>query len=98
NSLRNLPHSPSFRLCRFYRIFAIVRLLRPPMIGTLPNARPPRLGCWFPRSLLHFRSPLEDGMFYRLGHFAAYQSWLICGVWLAAGIALAVIAPAWNTQ
>ena len=37
-------------------------------------------------------------MFYRLGHFAAHQAWLICGFWLAMGVVLTCIAPAWDGQ
>ena len=37
-------------------------------------------------------------MFYRLGHFAAQKSWLICAAWLVIGAALTVVAPAWDTQ
>ncbi|MSQ95364.1 MAG: MMPL family transporter [Gemmataceae bacterium] len=37
-------------------------------------------------------------MFFRLGNFAAYRYWLICGSWLLLGIALSFIAPAWDTQ
>src|SRR5262245_25889522 len=37
-------------------------------------------------------------MFYRLGHWAAQKSWIVCAVWLALGIALTCIAPAWDTQ
>jgi RND superfamily putative drug exporter len=37
-------------------------------------------------------------MFYRLGHFAAYQSWIVCAVWLVIGVALTILAPAWDTQ
>src|SRR5438105_14751121 len=39
-----------------------------------------------------------SGMFYRLGHFAAYQSWIVCAGWLIAGVALTIVAPAWDTQ
>jgi RND superfamily putative drug exporter len=37
-------------------------------------------------------------MFYRLGHFAAYQSWIVCAAWLLIGVALSILAPAWDTQ
>lgn len=37
-------------------------------------------------------------MFYRLGHFAAYQSWIVCAAWLIVGVVLTVIAPHWDTQ
>lgn len=37
-------------------------------------------------------------MFYRLGQFAAHQSWIVCALWLAIGVALTAIAPAWDTQ
>jgi RND superfamily putative drug exporter len=37
-------------------------------------------------------------MFERLGQLAAQKSWLICVAWLFVGIALTVIAPAWDTQ
>lgn len=37
-------------------------------------------------------------MFYRLGHFAAYRSWMVCAAWLIIGVVLSVIAPAWDTQ
>ncbi len=37
-------------------------------------------------------------MFFQLGHFAAYRSWLVCAVWLVLGIALSLVAPAWDTQ
>ena len=37
-------------------------------------------------------------MFYRLGHFAAYQSWIVCATWLLIGGALSIVAPAWDTQ
>ena len=37
-------------------------------------------------------------MFYRLGRFTANQAWLICGLWLAIGITLSAIAPAWDTR
>jgi putative drug exporter of the RND superfamily len=37
-------------------------------------------------------------MFYRLGHFAAHKSWIICVTWLVIGAALTVVAPAWDTQ
>src|ERR1019366_1108988 len=37
-------------------------------------------------------------MFYRLGRFTANQSWLICALWLAIGVTLSAIAPAWDTQ
>src|SRR5579862_5756447 len=37
-------------------------------------------------------------MFYRLGHFAAYQSWIVCAAWLIIGGALTVVAPAWDAQ
>src|SRR5260370_15579552 len=37
-------------------------------------------------------------MFYRLGHFAAYQSWIVCAAWLLIGVALSIVAPAWDTQ
>lgn len=37
-------------------------------------------------------------MFFRLGHFSAYRSWLVCAGWLVLGIALSCVAPAWNTQ
>ncbi|MBI1831945.1 MAG: MMPL family transporter [Planctomycetes bacterium] len=35
-------------------------------------------------------------MFYRLGHFAAYQSWFVCAAWLVLGIALTYAAPPWD--
>src|ERR1051325_11832600 len=49
----------------------------------------PKLGCL-----------AEDGsdMFYRLGHFAAHKSWLICAAWLLIGVVLTIVAPAWDTQ
>ncbi len=37
-------------------------------------------------------------MFYRLGHLTAHKSWIVCALWLAAGIALSLIAPSWDTQ
>jgi RND superfamily putative drug exporter len=37
-------------------------------------------------------------MFYRLGYFAAYQSWIVCSAWLLIGVALAIVAPAWDMQ
>jgi uncharacterized membrane protein YdfJ with MMPL/SSD domain len=37
-------------------------------------------------------------MFYRLGHFAAYQSWIVCAAWLVLGVALTVVAPAWDAK
>ena len=37
-------------------------------------------------------------MFYRLGRFAANQAWLIGAMWLALGVTLSVLAPAWDTQ
>ena len=37
-------------------------------------------------------------MFYRLGHLAAYKSWIVCAAWLVIGIVLTCIAPAWDTQ
>src|SRR5438876_7174052 len=37
-------------------------------------------------------------MFYRLGHFAANKSWIICAAWLVIGVVLSVIAPAWDAQ
>lgn len=37
-------------------------------------------------------------MFYRLGHFAAHRSWVICGIWLALGVLLTCLAPAWDSQ
>src|SRR5437764_9510651 len=37
-------------------------------------------------------------MFYRLGHFAAYQSWIVCAAWLIIGVVLTVVAPAWDAQ
>ena len=37
-------------------------------------------------------------MFYRLGHFAAYQSWIVCAAWVLIGVALSIVAPAWDTQ
>jgi RND superfamily putative drug exporter len=37
-------------------------------------------------------------MFYRIGHFAAYQSWIVCAAWLIVGVVLTVVAPAWDTQ
>lgn len=37
-------------------------------------------------------------MFYRLGHFAAYQSWFVCAAWLILGVALTYVAPDWDTK
>ena len=37
-------------------------------------------------------------MFYRLGQFSAHYAWFICAAWLAIGIVLTCIAPAWDTQ
>jgi putative drug exporter of the RND superfamily len=37
-------------------------------------------------------------MFYRLGQLCAYNSWIVCALWLALGIVLSCIAPAWDTQ
>src|SRR5947209_6473360 len=54
----------------------------------------------FAKSCLHSAQPTEDGsgMFYRLGHFAAYQSWIICAAWLIIGVVLTAVAPAWDAQ
>src|SRR5271156_5812359 len=37
-------------------------------------------------------------MFSRLGRFAAYQSWIVCAIWVLLGAALPAVAPAWDTQ
>jgi RND superfamily putative drug exporter len=37
-------------------------------------------------------------MFQRLGHFTVRYPWLICALWLTAGVGLALIAPAWDTR
>lgn len=37
-------------------------------------------------------------MFYRLGQFVAHKSWIICAFWLALGVVLTLVAPAWDTQ
>lgn len=37
-------------------------------------------------------------MFYRLGHLSAHNAWFICAAWVAIGIVLTFIAPAWDTQ
>jgi RND superfamily putative drug exporter len=54
----------------------------------------------FAQGWLHSAQPTEEGtgMFYRLGHFAAYQSWIVCAAWLIIGVALGIVAPAWDTQ
>jgi RND superfamily putative drug exporter len=37
-------------------------------------------------------------MFYRLGKFAASQGWIVCGAWIALGLVLSLVAPAWDGQ
>ncbi len=37
-------------------------------------------------------------MFKDLGFFAASRSWIVCAVWLALGVGLSIIAPAWDTR
>lgn len=37
-------------------------------------------------------------MFSRLGRFAAGHSWMVCSIWIALGVGLTAIAPAWDVQ
>src|SRR5262245_8049464 len=37
-------------------------------------------------------------MFQRLGRLTVSHPWLVCALWLAAGAALAVIAPQWDSR
>jgi hypothetical protein len=37
-------------------------------------------------------------MFERLGRLTTARPWLVCAAWVVAGIALTLIAPAWDTR
>ncbi len=37
-------------------------------------------------------------MFHRLGHLSASYPWIICTAWLVLGIAMALVAPRWDSQ
>jgi RND superfamily putative drug exporter len=37
-------------------------------------------------------------MFERLGRLTTARPWLVCAAWLVAGIALTLVAPAWDTR
>src|SRR5262245_22352773 len=43
-------------------------------------------------------SPGGGGMFSYLGGFVARRPWLVCGVWLVVGVALACVAPSWDRR